>query len=87
MILVEKPTEDTLKSLSVISWPIWECDPSVFDWYYDAQEMCYLLEGKVTVRAAEQTVTFGKGDFVTFPAGLSCEWTVHEHVRKHYQFG
>lgn len=31
-------------------------------------------------------VTFGKGDFVTFPAGLSCTWDVTEAVQKHFMF-
>jgi uncharacterized cupin superfamily protein len=34
-----------------------------------------------------QTVTFGQGDLVKFSEGLSCNWTVHEKVRKHYRFG
>ena len=29
---------------------------------------------------------FGKGDFVTFPKGLSCIWDIKAPVRKHYNF-
>lgn len=87
MMIVEKPTEERLKDLNVTSWPIWECKPSTFDWYYDEQEVCYILQGKVTVQGADQTITFGPGELVTFPAGLSCQWTVHEAVKKHYRFG
>ena len=47
----------------------------------------YLLEGRVTVKAAGQNVTFGKGDLVVFPKGLSCVWEVTSPVRKHYRFG
>ena len=28
----------------------------------------------------------GKGDLVTFPAGMSCTWEIRRPVRKHYRF-
>jgi uncharacterized cupin superfamily protein len=46
-----------------------------------------LLAGEVTVEHEGQSVHFGAGDRVVFPAGLSCKWIVHKTVRKHYQFG
>jgi uncharacterized protein len=30
-------------------------------------------------------VTFGKGDLVTFPAGLKASWQVLKPLHKHYQ--
>ncbi|HOQ24976.1 MAG TPA: cupin domain-containing protein [Bacillota bacterium] len=87
MIRIEKPSEEKLKELQVKTWPVWECAPSTFDWHYDEKEVCYILEGKVTVKTADETVNFGPGDLVTFPAGLDCVWTVHERVRKHYRLG
>ncbi|MGE5557604.1 MAG: cupin domain-containing protein [Bacillota bacterium] len=86
-ITVEKPTGEQLEKMNVSVWGMWECEPSTFDWHYDDKETCYLLEGRVTVKTADQEVSFGKGDLVTFPAGLSCVWTVHEKVRKYYRFG
>lgn len=86
IIEIRKPTDEELKSLGVSSWGIWTCEPSSFDWTYADREVCYLLAGKVTVKAGNETVTFGKGDLVMFPKGLSCHWTVHEAVRKHYRF-
>ena len=86
-ITIEKPIEDKLKQLDVSSWGIWECEPSTFDWHYDDRETCYLLEGKVTVKTNDQEVHLEKGDLGIFPKGLDCVWTVHEKVRKHYQFG
>jgi hypothetical protein len=86
-IKVEKPTEDSLKSKGVSSWPIWEKEVSRFDWQYDSTEECYLLEGEVIVETADgKSVRFGKGDFVTFPKGLSCVWDVKQAVKKHYNF-
>jgi uncharacterized cupin superfamily protein len=86
-IKVDKPNQDELKRRNVFSWPIWEKEVSRFDWHYDSMEECYLLEGKVVVETKDgKKVEFGKGDFVTFPDGLSCTWDIKEPVRKHYNF-
>ena len=86
-ITVKKPTREELDKLGAESWGIWTCKVSTFDWHYDDRETCYILEGKVTVTTPGQEVTFGKGDLVVFPKGLSCTWKVLEAVKKHYQFG
>jgi uncharacterized cupin superfamily protein len=86
-IEVRRPNEDDLEEREVSSWPIWEKEISRFDWHYNVTEECYLLEGKVVVETeGGERVEFGKGDFVTFPEGLSCVWDVKEPVRKHYHF-
>lgn len=86
-IKVEKFNNEELKKRGVLSWPIWEKEVSRFSWHYDDTEECYLLEGKVAVETKDgQEVNFGKGDFVTFPKGLSCVWDIKEAVRKHYNF-
>ena len=82
------PEETQLDRLGVKDWPIWEKEVSEFPWHYDEKETCYLLEGDVTVTAeGGEPVRFGKGDLVTFPAGMSCTWKVNQPVRKHYKFG
>jgi uncharacterized protein len=86
-IEVRKPSADELKKLGVSTWEIWTCQPSTFDWTYSERETCYVLEGQVTVEAGSQSVSFGPGDLVVFPAGLSCVWKVAKPVRKHYRFG
>jgi uncharacterized cupin superfamily protein len=54
--------------MGVFSWPVWEKEVSRFPWSYDSIEECYILEGDVTVEPkAGKPVSFGKGDFVTFP--------------------
>jgi uncharacterized cupin superfamily protein len=84
-IQIQKPEKEDLETRGVLSWPIWEKEVSRFDWYYDSIEECYLLEGKVVVETEDgEKVEFGKGDFVTFPRGLSCTWDIREPVRKHY---
>ena len=84
---IKKPKDAELEARGVRDWPIWTKEPSVFDWHYDEAETCYLLEGEVEVTTSEGTVTFGAGDLVTFPRGLSCTWKVKVGVRKHYSFG
>lgn len=80
--------EDHQKSLGVSGWPIWTKEASEFPWTYDEQETCYFLEGDVVVTPdGGEPVEMGKGDLVTFPAGMSCTWRILSAVRKHYRFG
>ena len=86
-IEVKKLNREELDNVGVNNWPIWEKEESTFDWYYDSKEMCYLLEGQVQVEVpGGERVSFGQGDFVTFPKGLSCIWHIKKKVRKHYNF-
>lgn len=85
--IIHQPSEAELSQRGVKSWPIWEKEVSTFPWTYDANETCYLLAGDVTVTPnGGKAVRFGKGDLVTFPKGMSCQWQIHVAVRKHYQF-
>ena len=86
-IKIDKITDEEVNNKGVLSWPIWECEVSEFDWEYDQQESCLLLEGEVEVKSNFETVKFGGGDFVVFPKGLKCRWKVIKPVRKHYSFG
>ncbi|BBP43797.1 cupin domain-containing protein [Thiosulfativibrio zosterae] len=82
-----QPSQDQLQTLGVFNWPIWEKESSAFDWFYDAEETCYLLEGQVVVSYGKgEAVSFGAGDLVTFPKGLTCRWDIQKAVKKHYQF-
>ncbi|MBN1696794.1 MAG: cupin domain-containing protein [Spirochaetales bacterium] len=86
-ITVEKMNDDEMKKRGISSWPVWTKEVSEFDWHYDSMEECYLLEGNVSVVTDDgKEVEFGKGDFVTFPKGLSCRWRITKPVRKHYNF-
>ncbi len=82
------PDQSRLNGLGVFEWPIWTKEISNFPWSYGDSETCYLLEGDVTVTPdGGEPVRIGKGDLVTFAAGLSCTWEIHADVRKHYTFG
>ena len=88
-ILVTSPCpETTIQELGFKYWPIWTCDVSSFNWTYEDQETCLLLEGEVTVTLdGGEPIKFGAGDLVVFPAGMDCRWDVHKAVRKQYRCG
>ncbi|MBD3311952.1 DUF861 domain-containing protein [archaeon] len=83
-IKVREATEADVREVE--SWPEWSCEPSTFEWHYDEVETCYIIKGRATVKADNQEVSFGPGDWVVFPKGLSCVWVVHESIRKKYSF-
>ena len=83
-----EPNQERLEALGVSDWPIWTKESSEFPWSYDEQETCYFLEGNVVVTPdGGESVEMGKGDLVTFPAGMSCTWKIAKDVKKHYRFG
>ncbi len=83
-----QPSKEQLEQLGVSSWSIWEKEVSEFPWTYDEAETCYFLAGDVIVTPdGGEAVTMGKGDLVTFPAGMSCTWKINQEVKKHYKFG
>ena len=83
-ITVRKPTE-TEKS-EMLTRPTWGCEVSEFDWYYDSEETCLLVEGEVMVAHDGGSVCISAGDYVVFSKGLSCVWKVTKPVKKHYIF-
>jgi len=82
-----QPSAERLQELGVSQWSIWTKEVSTFPWTYDSQETCYFLSGDVIVTPDDgQPVQMGKGDLVTFPAGMSCTWEIKSAVKKHYCF-
>lgn len=67
------------------TWGIWEKGESEFDWSYTTDEHCFILEGSAEITANGETVTIEKGDYVVFPAGLSCRWKVTHPLKKRYR--
>ncbi len=86
-INVEKsPAQSKLESLNVSKWPTWQKEVSTFDWTFHEQEIAYILEGECIITpAGGSPVSFGKGDLVTFPAGLKASWEVKQALHKHYK--
>jgi uncharacterized cupin superfamily protein len=83
-ILVRKPTDREIAAMK--SKPVWTCGISEFDWSYDQEETCLIIEGEVTVNYDSKSVSFAAGDLVVFQQGLSCVWQVKKPVKKHYLF-
>lgn len=82
------PSDARLQELGVSSWPTWSKEVSKFPWSYGEQEIAYVLEGEIVVTPdGGEPVSFGAGDLVTFPSGMSCTWEVKKPLRKHYRFG
>lgn len=83
-VTVRKP--EAAEKAAMEKWPMWSCGASEFDWFYDSEEHCLLIEGDVTVTWDGGSASFGPGDYVVFPKGLSCVWHVRKAVKKHYHF-
>ena len=72
----------------VKSWPIWESEPRKFEWRYEEKEVCLILNGHATLKTKENNIYHVKsGDLVTFPKNLTCIWTIHKTIKKHYRLG
>ena len=68
-ITISQLTDKEIEEQGMLSWPIWSCEVSEFDWEYSERESCLLLEGEVEVSSDFETVKFGVGDYVVFPQG------------------
>mmetsp|Transcript_31402 Transcript_31402/g.57916 ORF Transcript_31402/g.57916 Transcript_31402/m.57916 type:complete len:95 (-) Transcript_31402:124-408(-) len=85
--VVKGMSQEELQAKGVFSWGKWGCEVSNFPWTYSQNEEAYILEGKVTVIPDYgEPVEIEAGDYVTFPAGMSCTWDVTEAIDKHYNF-
>jgi uncharacterized cupin superfamily protein len=83
---VKKPSQEEISQS--VSWDTWSKETSVFPWFYDDKETCYILEGSATVTDKEgNSVSFSKGDWVEFEEGLECTWKIEQPIRKKYKFG
>ena len=67
-------------------WSIWECPPSQFNWEYEKEEHCFIIEGEIAVKSDNELVNIISGDYVIFPKGLKCFWRVEKSVKKYYMF-
>lgn len=80
------PSQSRLSALDITKWPTWQKEVSVFPWTFPEQEIAYILEGECIITPqGGAPVSFGKGDLVTFPAGMVCSWEVKQPLHKHYQ--
>jgi len=52
-IIIRKPTDREISAMK--TKPVWTCDVSEFDWYYDSEETCLIIEGDVTGAPVQAT--------------------------------
>jgi uncharacterized protein len=86
VVVEKKPAQVKLDSLGVSKWPTWQKEVSTFPWTFLEQEIAYILEGECVITPeGGEPVSFGKGDLVTFPAGMKASWEVKKSLHKHYK--
>ena len=86
IVIEHNPDTARLEALGVSTWPTWSKEVSTFPWTFPEQEIALILEGECVITPqGGAPVTFGKGDLVTFPAGMTCTWEVRQPLHKHYQ--
>ena len=85
-IKIEHLSDEEVRARGISSWPVWEKEKSRFDWEYDVDEECLILEGEVVVETDDGAVEIKAGDFVTFPNGLKCTWDIKKDLKKHFNF-
>ena len=71
-VLITSPcSASTIIQYGIKSWPIWEYEPSKFQWNYDYKEICLVFEGQATISTQKGEVYEIKArDLVEFPTGL-----------------
>jgi uncharacterized cupin superfamily protein len=86
IIVVHKPSKADLESKGVFNWSIWSHPEAKIPWRSEDEEVCYFLEGKVTVTPENgKPIQIVKGDLVTLPKGTKCDWEISEPVKTHYR--
>ena len=85
-VKIMKLSENEVQEKGIKKWPVWEKEISRFNWEYDSEEHCQILEGQVIVETDEGNVELKAGDYVIFEAGLKCVWDIKKNIKKHYNF-
>lgn len=83
-----RPAALKLDVMGVYDWPMQSLEPGEFVHDYAQAETCYILSGSATLTPANGPIlNIERGDLISFPAGLSCTWTIHSPVKTHYTRG
>ena len=88
-VLIKSPcSASIIIQYGIKNWPIWECQPSNFPWYYNQKDICFIVEGEANIKTEAGEIYFiQSGDLVEFPDGLSCEWQIIKSIKKHFRLG
>ena len=85
-VIIENLGEAEVENRGIRNWPVWEKEISRFDWTYEGDEECLILEGEVFVETDKGSFLIKKGDFVTFKKGLECIWDIKKPIKKYFNF-
>ena len=69
-----------------ITWSIWSCEISSFDWEYSDEEHCFIIRGEAIISYNSHYITISKGDYLIFPKGMKCYWKITQKIKKYYKF-
>ena len=63
---------------------VWRAEPCTFDYFFDSDEVCYVLDGEASVALLDErtTVALRPGDIAYFKSGTRAIWTVTTPFRK-----
>src|ERR1700677_4157842 len=61
---------------------IWDCTAGRFNWFYEAEESIYVIQGGVVIKDAGGVRRLGAGDTIVFAPGARVEWHVEHYIRK-----
>ena len=64
------------------SFCLWDCTAGQFKFIHNRDEFVHILEGEVTILAADAELHLHPGDVAFFPQGMTTYWTVHGYVKK-----
>ena len=83
VVIVRKPSLEEEQEMK--NCPTWSCEVSEFEWDFEEEEVCLILEGEATVTYNGEAYPFGAGDYVIVPKGMKCHWSVTKPIKKHYK--
>ena len=58
VIITSPCSASTIIQYGIKSWPIWECEPSKFQWNYDDKEICLIIEGQAKISTKNGDIYF-----------------------------
>lgn len=65
-----------------LSFCLWDCTAGRFKFIHRRDEFVHILEGAVTVLAADRELHLRPGEVAFFPQGMTTYWTVYAYVKK-----
>ena len=62
---------------------VWDCTAGSFRWTYGQDETIFVISGDAFLLLENgEERRFGAGEVGFFPAGVTCNWRIAEHIRK-----